>query len=225
MYDVILADPPWAYRNLKTGGSHTSGAAQKYPTLTMHEIADLPVAEVVARDSVCFLWATTPLGRDPFTVLEQWGFGFKTKWYWHKTGRKGTGYWTRGEVEEVLIGVRGKVKAWRSSLSNYIEGGGTLAEVFALDEGEDRGDFHTLHTTPEGHSRKPAQVQARIEVLMPTARRLELFATQTRPGWDTFGLALDPAHDFRTPEFWDVLRRTAEGPAPAVPAPALSALD
>jgi N6-adenosine-specific RNA methylase IME4 len=82
-----------------------------------------------------------------------------------------------------------------------------------------------LHTKPEGHSKKPEDVQDRIEALMPNARRLELFATRTRPGWDTVGLALDPAHDVRSPEFWDVLRRTAEGPPPLLPEDVRPALD
>ena len=76
---------------------------QKYPTLTLAEIHALPLGELGHQNSVCFLWATTPLGRDPFDVLDQWGYVYKTKWYWRKTGRKGTGYWTRGCVEEVLI--------------------------------------------------------------------------------------------------------------------------
>ncbi len=41
-YHMILADPPWKYRNTKTGGSHTSGAAQKYPTLTVSETRTHP---------------------------------------------------------------------------------------------------------------------------------------------------------------------------------------
>ena len=212
MYDVILADPCWRYRNVKTGGSHTSGSAQKYPTMSLAELRAMPVKSIAAPASVCFLWATTPLGDDPFRVLEDWGFSYKTKWYWHKVGRKGIGYWTRGEVEEVLIGVRGPLKAWRSSLSNYLEGDGTLAEVFARED-----DELVLHLKPEGHSKKPEAVQERIEALMPDARRVELFATRPRAGWDTFGLALDPSHDFRSPEFWDVLRRTAEGSPPPVP--------
>ena len=188
MYQVIYADPPWAYRNRKTGGSHTSGSAQKYPTLTLAEIHALPLGELGHQNSVCFLWATTPLGRDPFDVLDQWGYVYKTKWYWRKTGRKGTGYWTRGCVEEVLIGVRGTVPAWRSDLDNWIE---------ELD--------YVVESRREGHSRKPALVRQMIELLTPGARRFELFATERSVGWDVYGLALDPTHDFRLSTFWEGL--------------------
>lgn len=190
MYDVVYADPAWRYRNIRTGGSHTSGAAQKYPTMALDEIMAMPVGSIVARDSLCFLWATTPMGDDPFKVLRAWGFTFKTKWYWNKVGRKGTGYWTRGEVEELLIGVRGNVKAWRSSLSNFLDG-----VEFSTEE-------ITYTSKPEGHSRKPAAVRDRITRLTPGCRRVELFATERPEGWDAFGLALDPLHNFRDHAFW-----------------------
>lgn len=192
-YDVIYADPCWSYRNLKTGGSHTSGSAQKYPTMTLDELASMPVNRLVHKDSVCFLWSTVPLGTYPFDLLEAWMYDYKTKWFWHKVGRKGLGYWTRGCVEEVFIGVRGNVKAWRSDLDNWIEGGGP----------EDPEAFDgVFESKPEGHSRKPAMVRQMIELLTPGASRVELFATERVPGWASYGLALDPSHDFRDPAFW-----------------------
>jgi len=40
-YNVIYADPGWKYDNEKTGGSHKSGAAQKY---TIARRRDLQIA-------------------------------------------------------------------------------------------------------------------------------------------------------------------------------------
>lgn len=234
-FDVVLADPCWRYRNVKTGGSHTSGAAQKYPTMSVEEIAALPVPRIMARSSsVCFLWATTPLGVDPYEVLDRWGYTFKTKWYWHKTGRKGTGYWTRGCVEEVLIGVRGQVKAWRSNLDNWIEASELppllsiepRAEVFSDELTQYARDLVTqpgriqvvsepvtfdgvFESKPEGHSRKPAVVRSMVEFLTPDAKHVELFATERVPGWASYGLALDAAHDFRTASIWDHICATS----------------
>lgn len=33
-YDVIYTDPPWQYKNKKTGGSMKSGAAYHYETMS-----------------------------------------------------------------------------------------------------------------------------------------------------------------------------------------------
>jgi len=130
----------------------------------------------MAPNSVAFLWATVPLGKDPYEVLDAWGFRFVTEWAWHKVGRKGLGYWTRGSFEKVLVGVRGQVPAWRSSLDNWIE------------------------SKPQSHSRKPARIRTMIEALTPgMAKRVELFATETVLGWDSYGLALDQSHDVRNP--------------------------
>jgi N6-adenosine-specific RNA methylase IME4 len=182
-YDVLYADPPWAYRNLRTGGSHTSGSAQKYRTIPTHHLHTLPIRDVMAPNSVAFLWATVPFGKDPYEVLASWGYRFVTEWAWHKVGRKGTGYWTRGSFEKVLVGVRGTVPAWRSSLDNWFE------------------------SKPGPHSRKPASVRTRIEVLTPgMGKRVELFATERVPGWDSYGLALDPSHDVCNPTFWATLK-------------------
>ena len=37
-YKVIVADPPWQYRNKNTGGSMKSGSSAKYPTMSLEEI-------------------------------------------------------------------------------------------------------------------------------------------------------------------------------------------
>lgn len=40
-FQIIYADPPWAYKNKRTGGSMKSGAEEKYNTLTIEEICSL----------------------------------------------------------------------------------------------------------------------------------------------------------------------------------------
>ena len=201
-YDVILADPCWSYRNKKTGGSHTSGAEQHYQTMSTEEIGALPIPAIAARHSVCFLWATVPLMIDAFHVLSRWDYSYRTAWFWHKVQHKGIGYWTRGVVEVLLVGVRGNVKAWRSSWDNWIEDAPkTLMDAFDVVD-----DMHqpVLHDVVRRHSQKPEAVQDRIEQLMPSARRVELFATRTRPGWDCYGLHIDKTHDFRRAGFWEI---------------------
>ena len=167
MYQVIYADPPWAYRNKNTGGSHRSGAAQKYPTLTPSEVAALPVRALVTRPATLWLWATAPLLPEILPVMAAWGFTYKTAIVWHKTGRKGLGYWFRGEAEFLFFGICGPVRAFRSSLPNVI-----AAPV-------------------AGHSCKPAAFRALIETYTPHQARVELFARAHAPGWTCHGLESD----------------------------------
>lgn len=216
-FDVILADPNWGYRNKKTGGSHTSGSAQKYETMDPQEIAKLPVGQLAnPKGSVLFLWATTPLGADPYMVMQAWGFRYKTEWYWHKTGRLGLGYWTRGAVEKLLIGIRGKVPAWRSTLDNWIPTDDDPRHWI------EQIDSQAFEAKPEHHSRKPAVVRERIEALTPGATRVELYSTQPEvPNWTHYGLAIDPTHDFRHPDFW---KQVLDAPHPRLPDPDESTL-
>jgi N6-adenosine-specific RNA methylase IME4 len=54
-YRVIYADPPYQYRNVRTGGSMKSGSAQKYPVMKTEDICGLPVNKISDNDSVLFL--------------------------------------------------------------------------------------------------------------------------------------------------------------------------
>jgi len=167
-FDVIVIDPPWDYRNKKTGGSMKSGARDQYRTMSFRAIADLQerIRALSHPGTVCFLWITTPIKQLGSPLLKLWGFEYKTTLYWRKNypGRQmGMGFWFRGEVEELQLGVGKKAVAFRHQEPNFIE------------------------TPPLGHSKKPDEFQALIERATPDARRLEIFPTRTRDGWTCIG--------------------------------------
>lgn len=171
-FDVLYFDPPWKFRNEKTGGSHTSGAAQKYAVLDLGTIHRLPVQAVAAPNSVMFLWVPTSMKRTHgFTTLDAWGFGdYKTTWYWIKEyqgKRMGMGFWGRNGVEELLIAVRGYVQPFGAQFPNWLQ-----APV---------GDEH---------SDKPDEMRRRIEIATGKISRrhcLEGFARKIMPGWTGIG--------------------------------------
>lgn len=96
-YGIVYADPPWRY-DMKRG----KGVAENhYPTMSIDEICALPVANLAAKDSALFLWATFPQLNEAFRVIEAWGFHYKTlAFLWLKQNRKadtwfyGMGFWT-----------------------------------------------------------------------------------------------------------------------------------
>jgi N6-adenosine-specific RNA methylase IME4 len=162
---TLYVDPPWDYRNRRTGGSMSSGAVQQYTTLSTAALCALPVERVTAPNAVLWLWATGPMLPDALTVLVAWGFTYKTIIPWQKTGRWGMGFWIRQQYEFLLLGVRGTVRPLRIQRPN----------VFAV--------------APTGHSRKPGEFRALIEQYSPSPW-LELFATVPAPGWTQWGHAL-----------------------------------
>lgn len=173
-YGTIIADPPWQYRNAKTGGSLSSGASQKYATLSTAEIGALPVHEIAAENAILFLWATSPMLPDALAVMDAWGFTYKGSLVWVKTSAdstpiRGLGYHFRNGVEYLLFGIRGRVPALRCQLSNVV-----LAPV-------------------RGHSAKPDYMWQRIEGALAGREdlepRLELFCRGTpRVGWHGWGI-------------------------------------
>jgi N6-adenosine-specific RNA methylase IME4 len=171
-YQVVYADPPWSYDAKAPPASPRprpyQGVAYYYETLTVEQICAM--APPVADDAVLFLWATNPLFPEAFRVVAAWGFDYKTCVTWHKLRCKGMGYWFRGHTEHLLLGVRGKVKSFRSS-------------------------HHNIHALPvHKHSEKPLRfVEIIEEVTAGMSPRLEMFGRLARPGWDLLGNQVRPA--------------------------------
>lgn len=145
-----------------------SGSGDKYPTMSVEEIGALPIKNIADKNSVLFLWATVPLLPEALNVMSAWGFRYKTKITWHKVGRKGLGYWLRGEVEDLLFGVRGNVKEFRCQSSNFLE------------------------IPPLAHSEKPEEFRRLIEAATEGMEpKIELFARKRVPGWVCLGNEID----------------------------------
>ncbi len=176
--NILYADPPWKYRNAKTGGSMKSGSEAHYPTMTLSQVKAYPVQGLTQDDCVCFLWITSPMIQDGLDVLESWGFKYKASVYWVKCkeedpqkGRLGMGFWFRNQVEILLIGIKGKVPAFRCSERNV------------------------LLLPNEMHSQKPTEFRDMItRATMKTFKRpvrLELFAREKSRGWQVNGDQID----------------------------------
>ena len=161
-YQVVYADPPYKYRNVKTGGSMKSGANAKYPVMDIKYIQLIPVVSLTDINCACFLWIPVPLLPEGFSVLHSWGFDYKTAIFWRKIMSLGMGFWFRGQVEVCLLGIRGKVKAFRSM---------------------ERTCYHEARTK---HSQKPQYFYKLIETVT-TGKRIELFARRARSGWSVWG--------------------------------------
>jgi N6-adenosine-specific RNA methylase IME4 len=160
-YGVLYADCPWRYDNVPVGDV-ARAAEQHYPTMPLDDIKALPVP--AADDCVLFLWATVPLLPEAIEVMRAWDFTYKSSSTWVKD-KIGTGYWVRGQVEHLLIGVRGDVPSPAPGQQ-----------------------YPAVIEAPRGrHSEKPDIFADEIVRLFPNVPKLEMFARQARPGWDVWG--------------------------------------
>lgn len=87
-FSVISADIPWKYDDKKM---NRGGAARYYDTLTLEQVRSINVQSVAADDCVLMLWATAPLLPEALSVIEAWGFTYRTVGFvWVKRSAK---YW------------------------------------------------------------------------------------------------------------------------------------
>ena len=77
-YRVVLADPPWVYRDAGATADGSLGkVALHYQGLSIEELCRLPVAAHTTASSVLFLWVTAPMLYEtpgPREVIAAWGF-------------------------------------------------------------------------------------------------------------------------------------------------------
>jgi len=170
-YQIIYADPPWAYRNM---GNIQATANAQYNTMNNQDICDLKIEEIADENSILFLWATFPRIQEALDVIKAWGFEYKTIGFnWVKTNPKsgtpffGVGWYTKSNAEVCLIGVKGKAPKISNSISSIII--------------EPRGK----------HSVKPNEVRNRIIKFCGDIPRIELFAREKTEGWDVWGNELE----------------------------------
>lgn len=104
-FRIIYADPAWSY-NDKQDTAQLGGAAKHYDTMSISEICSLPVKEISEKDSVLFLWVTSPLLEDAFTVIKSWGFKYKTSFVWDKV-KHNMGHYNSVRHEFLLIATKG----------------------------------------------------------------------------------------------------------------------
>lgn len=178
-FGTVLADPPWRFINRTGKVAPEHKRLARYETMTCQEIAELPVADVMAAKAHCYLWVPNALLAEGMQVLSAWGFTYKTMLVWHKvrydggSDGRGVGFYFRNVTEPVLFGVRGHLRT--------------------LDPG--RRQVNLLATRKREHSRKPDELYPIIEECSP-GPFLELFARYPRLGWTVWG---DEAHPLVTP--------------------------
>lgn len=169
-YGTILADPPWQFQNRTGKVAPEHKRLSRYPTLSLQEIKDIPVATIAAPQSHLYLWVPNALLKEGLDVMEAWGFEYKTNLVWHKVRKdgepdgRGVGFYFRNTTELILFGVRGKLRT--------------------LQPG--RTQVNIIKTMKREHSRKPDELYELIEACSP-APYMELFARGQRPKWDQWG--------------------------------------
>ena len=169
-FGTLLADPPWRFQNRSGKVAPEHKRLMRYDTMDWKEIATLPVPELMAVQSHCYLWVPNALLAEGLAVLEGWGFTYKANLVWAKRRKdggpdgRGVGFYFRNTTELILFGARGKLRTSSPA----------------------RRQVNIIETRKREHSRKPDEQYPLIESCSP-GPFLELFARYPRPGWSSWG--------------------------------------
>ena len=186
LYQVIIADPPWSFDDKleKMRSGTRRSAASQYDVMSLEEIKALDVASL-ADPSGCLLalWVPGSFLEAGIDVYRAWGFKLKQQYVWVKTKKEldqlsdpndmlafGMGRLFRQTHETALICTSGK-------------------SVYPLLE--DHSQRSVSCATNQGHSIKPGNLHASLELMFPKANKLELFARRKVDGWTCAGNEID----------------------------------
>lgn len=170
-FSTILADPPWQFKNRTGKIAPEHKRLLRYNTMELSDICNLPISSITKGTAHLYLWIPNALLKEGLSVMEAWGFTYKSNLVWHKIRKdggsdgRGVGFYFRNVTELVLFGIKGKN-------ARTLQAGRTQVNYLASRKRE--------------HSRKPDELYPIIESCSP-GPFLELFARGPRKGWTVWG--------------------------------------
>jgi N6-adenosine-specific RNA methylase IME4 len=161
-FRCVVVDPPWPVEKIEREERPAQGIALDYPTMTLDEIAALPIDDLAAEDGChLYLWVTQRFLRDGLGLIDAWGFRYQCLLTWVKpTGM--TPYSWMYNTEHAIFATRGGLGLDRLGLKLGFE------------------------SPVERHSAKPDAFYERAALASP-APRIDLFARRSRDGFAVWG--------------------------------------
>lgn len=182
-YQLVLADPAWKFASWDGVRTVPTQAADPYVTMTVEEMSAIDVAGIVTGDALLAMWCIGSHLDVAHDLAAAWGFPtFVTDlFYWAKqklVAADQVDLFT-GDIAEPKIGMG---RHSRKQIEPcYLFGRGKGLPVCAHDVRQ------MIIAPSAGHSRKPMEQYDRLERLYGDVKRIELFARNTRKGWDSWG--------------------------------------
>lgn len=162
-YRCIVIDPPWPMKKIERNERPDQGIDLDYPTMSLDEIAALPVGDMGYEDGChLYLWVTQKFLPDGLDLVKRWGFKYQCLMTWRKNVGI-TPYSWMYDTEHVIFAKRGSLQLERFGLRLSFD-----AQV-------------------KGHSVKPDVFFDERVLLASPEPRLEMFARKPRKGFEVWG--------------------------------------
>lgn len=184
------------------------GAQSQYDVLLDQDIIDLDVKSIAADDSMLVLWVPSSKLQVGMDTMESWGFDQKQTFIWVKTKKqenifKAVKSQLLKDIRAIILDKKAKI------LSPGLLDAFNLNQVLSFFMGrlfrqtheialvgvrgkiythlENKSQRSVMFGENIKHSAKPEELQDRLDLMFPTASKIELFARRDRVGWETVG--------------------------------------
>lgn len=183
-YSIVVADPPWPFRDKLPG--NLRGAASHYKTMNLGDIQRMPQQRGIkfAPDGLLFLWRVASMVEEAVDVCKVWGFVPKSEIVWVKTTAP-------VKLEDPGALPTGKLKF---GMGRYVRNSHEVCIIAARRGGVGHIESKSVRSVifaPAGrHSEKPQEFFDHVEKLTGaprSGRNLELWARKMHRGWDAYG--------------------------------------
>lgn len=177
MYDIIYSDPPWKQtKGGKRNCRPNQGKELDYPTLDIQAISEIHQVffdQCNTKHNV-FMWTIDKYLHETEQMMKDLGYILHARMIWDKTNGIAPAFTVRFSHEYLL---------WFYKKGNML-----------MPSVETRGKYTTvLREQSTKHSKKPICAYEMIEDMFPNSNKLELFARDTRKGWDCWGNEVEKA--------------------------------
>lgn len=162
-YQCLVIDPPWPIEKIERD-ERPNQVGLDYPTMTIEELAALPVQDLAGDNCHLYLWTTHKFLPDALKLAEAWGFRYQCLMTWIKNVGFTPFSWMYS-TEHVLFCRRGTLPLEKLGM---------------------RLDFHAK---VREHSRKPDEFY-NLVAQASSGPRLDMFSREARDGFEQWGLEI-----------------------------------
>nr|DAL02045.1 MAG TPA: N6 adenosine methyltransferase subunit [Caudoviricetes sp.] len=171
-YEIIYTDPPWQQKKGNTRKCRPNqGKELDYKTMSLGDIKELHkqiLMNNTAEKHNVFMWTIDKFLPQTEKFMQELGYELHARIIWDKENGIAPAFTVRYSHEYLL---------W------FYKKGKILMPIK-----EYRGKYTTvLRERSTTHSKKPEIAYKMIEDMFPNCSKVELFARNTRKGWDSFG--------------------------------------
>lgn len=217
-FQIIDADPPWAFSDKLKMSDVKRGAEANYNTMTISEIKALPVNDLAdPNGAILALWVPSAILQDGLDVMKAWGFHHRQTYIWVKTKKvslapllkdikkiKFSDHTIKSYIKTILSSIKdfdlnktlafGLGRLFRQTHEICLIGINNKKIYKKLSNKSQRSVSFALNLK---HSAKPEHLQDSLESMFPNCNKLEMFARRERKDWTCIGNEVCNGEDIR----------------------------